>query len=460
MPRRFLMIAATTALVAAPLGARAGRSQGPAGSLLLVEENHAVPLVHVVVAARTGSAADPRDKDGLANLAGELARRGAAKKSRAEIDTALDALGADLEVRTDPDSLRFEGQVLAKNLPAFLAILADIVQKPDFTADELARTKREILGQLDEHRNEDEIVCARFFMKRVYGEHPYGRPPDGTRAGLDKIKRDDVTAFWKSTFVGKNLVFAASGDITADELGKEVAKAFGKLKEGPSPKAAELPAVSKPTGWSIQLVDKPDRQQTQIMFGHPTVPASHADFVPLSVALTAFGGHGMTSTMMDELRTKRGYAYGAYMNIVEHRGPSVVQGWVFSGADKTVNTLKLILKLYKDFGDKGVPDDKVKFFQKFLAGTYASAMDAPDHRLKARVDAEIGGLPADFVDTYADKVKAVTPAQVSEAIKKHLDPKNLAITMVATAETMKKLLATAIKNEKAIDVVSFDDPKF
>src|SRR5436190_185326 len=190
--------------------------------------------------------------------------------------------------------------------------------------------------------------------------------------------------------------------------------------------------------------------------GHPTIPASHPDFLPLSLAFAAFGGRGMKATLMDEMRTKRGLAYGAYMGLLPRRGPSAVRGWVFTGVDRTVTTLKLILRLYRKLMKEGVPAQRLRFFQGFIAGTHASDMDAPERRLAARVSAELEGLPEDFVDTYVERIKAITPDQVSAAIKTHVKADNLAITLVATADTLAKLLVKSGIDPNAIDIVKYD----
>jgi predicted Zn-dependent peptidase len=121
-----------------------------------------------------------------------------------------------------------------------------------------------------------------------------------------------------------------------------------------------------------------------------------------------------------------------------------------------VATLKLVLKLYVSFMEKGLDPARVETFKAFVAGSYASEMDVPEHRLDARVVAELGGLPADFVDTYADRVRAVTPAEVNAAIAKHVHARDLAITMVSTASVMRKLLEQAKIKDTAIDVVGFE----
>ena len=432
------------------------RRSGPAGSLLIVETNHAIPLVYVTVAARGGYATDPHRRDGLTNLATELARRGAGKRSREQLDAALDELGATLDVDTDADSVRLVGQVLARNLDPFLAILGDIVVRPRLDAAELERTRREIAAQIDEARNDDQTLCARFFTRNLYGDHPYGRSAEGTRASLTAITADEVAAHFRKQFVGANLIFAASGDVEPADLAGRLARAFTGLSAGPADRPPTLRVPVPPSGWRIQLVDKPERQQAQIMFGHAGPPASDPDFVPFQVALAAFGGHGMTSTLMEEVRTKRGLAYGAYMTLSERRGAGALAGWVFSSNQKVVATLKLVLKLYLRFMEKGLDAQRVDAFKAFLVGSHASAIDAPDRRLEARVSAEVVGLPGDFVDTFTDRVRAVTLDQVNAAITRRVHARDLAITMVSTASVVRKLLVAAKIKEEAIDVVDFE----
>jgi zinc protease len=458
LPLSLAMALAQPPAAPAPATATPGarRGPGPAGSLLIVEEAPALPLVTLVVAARTGSATDPRGKEGLANLAAELARRGAASKPRAALDEAVDALGATLEADVDADSLRFVGQVLERNLDPFLALLADVLLRPDFPAAELTRTRREILADIDEARNDDRALCQRFFERRLFGDHPYGHPPEGTAKSLPRIRREDLVAHWKHTVTGPNLVFAAAGAVTLDGFRARLRKAFARLPSAPAPAQPAVPTPAKADGWRIQIVDKPDRQQAQVMLGHAAIPAAHPDRLPLLVALASFGGRGMKATLMDEVRTKRGLAYGAYMGLVQQRGPSAVRAWVSMGADRAVTTLKLVLRLYKTLRKQGITEERVRFFQNFLAGTFASDMDDPTRRLIGRVSGEIQGLPADALDTFPARIRAVTPAEVNAAIERYLDPDHLTITMVATADVMVPLLTKAKVAEAALDVVNFE----
>ena len=452
------MAMAMTARPTAAQTAAAGvvRGSGPAGSRLIVESNASVPLVRLVVAARGGSSSDTRHREGMTDLAAEVARRGAGARDRAQLDAAIDDLGASVEVATGADAVRFEAEVLSRNLEPLLAILADIIIRPTFAPAELARTRRELGARIDEARTDDRALCARFFTRNLYNDHPYGHPPEGTPAGLQAASAAELSAHFHRLFVGANMIFAASGDVRGEDLEARLSRAFAGLRPGPAPAPVVLRPALAPQGWRIQLVDKPDRQQTQLMFGHAAPPAHDPDFVPLAIGLAAFGGHAMTTTLMNEIRTKRGYAYGAYLTLDRRRGPSAAAGWVFTGNDKAVPTLKLVLRLYVTLMEKGLGAERVEFFKRFVAGSYAAEMDVPEHRLDARVDAEVVGLPGDFVDRYADLVRAVSPGQVNAALARHVRARNLAITMVSTASVIKPLLLGAKIKESAIDVVPFD----
>ena len=430
---------------------------GPAGSLVMVETNRALPLVHVVVAVRSGSGWDPHKKEGLAHLAAATARRGAAGQSRAQLDARLDALGASLDVTVDPDSTRFEGDVLAQHLDDLLAIAADVLLHPDFTPAEVARTRRDVLAQIDEGDNDDVALGARYFERNLYGDHPCGYPPEGARASLARVRREDLRAFFNQHVVGPNVILAASGDVSAQDFALAVTRHFGALpaRPAPGPNPLALREPQQPHGWRIQIVDKPDREQAQIFFGQLAVPATDPDYVPLLVLATSFGGRGMKATLMDEIRTKRSLAYGAYMTLSERLERGALSGWVQAATAKAVPTLKLALKLYVGLMEKGIDAERLAFAKSFLTGALGTEMDDPSHRLDARVTAEIVGLPAGFVDDLPARIQAVTAAQLAAVVARRIHARDLAITIVATAATLRPRLLEAKIQPGAIDVIPY-----
>ena len=172
--------------------------------------------------------------------------------------------------------------MLARNLDAFLALVADVLLRPTFAPAELARTKREIVAQIEELRTDDRALCARFFARNVYGDHPYGHPPDGPARrdrGGDAPPRSPPT----SSAVRRAATSSSpsSGDVDRRDFAARARARFKGMRDRGAAARTRWSCArpSPPKGWRIQLVDKPDRQQTQLMFGHPALRATDPDYV-------------------------------------------------------------------------------------------------------------------------------------------------------------------------------------
>ena len=128
---------------------------------VLCEEQRDLPLVDVKVVVQPGPVADPVGHEGLSRHAAELMRRGAGSRARAELDLALDAIGAAVDVEASQDSVVFSGHCLSRHLPRLLELMGDIVCRPTFPADEHGKLVRESLALLDEIRDDDASLAGR-----------------------------------------------------------------------------------------------------------------------------------------------------------------------------------------------------------------------------------------------------------------------------------------------------------
>ena len=429
---------------------------GPAGSLVMVDEARALPLVWVTLAARNGSASDPKGKEGLTYLTAELARRGAAGRPRAALDDALDGLGASLSVDVEPDSVRFVGHVLARNLDPFLDLLADVVLRPDFAPDELGRTRKEIIAQIDEARNDDQALCGRFFEQRLYGQHPYGRAPDGTAKSLARIRRDDILRQHHRTFVGPNLIFAAAGGITLDDITSRLESRFQTLAAGPVPGPSEAGRPGSARGLASA-----DRGQAGSPADPDHVRASELAGQP-SRSPPAGPGHGQLRRAGDDRHADGRSAHQTRARL-----------WrLHESREQTRSGRRARLGVHLAETDRDHPQAGASALQTSPEGRHQrrSAALLPEFRggsprlrhgrsgQAPRCAGNSGNprAPLDEVDSFSDRIRAVTPAAVSAALERHLDPDHLAITLVATAELVRPLLLRSGIAEGAIDVVAFD----
>lgn len=434
--------------------AEPARYELPGGAKLLVESSHAVPLVSLVVALRNGCTMDPPGREGLSRIALRMLRRGCAGLSSEQIDFRIDVLGGEMAVDTSPSTVAIHAQVISRNLEAFVDLLARLFGAPTFPEDELARLKRETIAEIIEARDNDRVVAQKAMQRTLFEGHPYGRSASGTTASVDAIVRDDVVAFVRRYLVQGNVVVGLSGDVTGEHATALATKLVAALPAGP----ATVDEVTEPKalpGRRLLLVDKPDRTQTQILVGALGTAPHDADHVALVVANAVFGGT-FTSRLMREVRSKRGWSYGASARTVVDRQRQAWIMWTFPAAEDAAPCLKLTLELMEAWVQDGVTAREVAFIQRYLVRSHAFDVDTAAKRLHQALDVELLGLPADYYSHWTDHVRAVNAAVASEAVRTRIHPADTLSVVVGTATQVLEPLRGAVSNLADARVVPFD----
>jgi len=424
------------------------------GGVALLEPSHAVPLVSIVVALRSGSAADPAEKTGLARIAMRMLRRGCDGLSSENIDARIDLLGAEMAVDTSHSTVAIHAQVIARNLDPFVELLARILAAPTFDEAELAKLRRESVAEIIEARDSDRVVGQKALQRTLFEGHPYGRSSGGTTSSVAAIERADVVGFYRRSVVRKNLVIGFSGDVTADRAAVIAERIVAGLPTGEAVPDEVAEPNMKP-GRRLLLVDKPERTQTQILVGTLGTSAGDDDHVPLVVANAVFGGT-FTSRLMREIRSKRGWSYGASARtgVDRHRQSWVM--WTFPAAEDCGPCLKLSLELLDAWVSEGVTAREVEFIQRYLVRSHAFEIDTASKRLHQALDVELLGLPADYFASWIEGVKAVTPEAASAAVRRRIRPEDLLAVVVGTAARVEAPLRAAVRRLTGASVVPFD----
>jgi zinc protease len=424
------------------------------GALALFEPAHAVPLVSFVVSLRSGSAVEPVDKPGLARIALRMLRRGCVGMTAEQIDFRIDALGAEMAVDTSPSTVAIHAQVIARNVDAFVDLLARLLATPTFPPDELARLKRETLAEIIEARDNDRSVAQKALQRTLFAGHPYGRNPGGTTAGVEAIGGDDVLAFYKTFVVQGNAVIGIAGDVTA-ERAPELARKLTLALPCGGPIADSVPEPTMRPGRHLLVVDKPERTQTQILVATLGTSAHDEDHVPLVVANAVFGGT-FTSRLMREVRSKRGWSYGASARTGVDRRRQAWVMWTFPAAEDAAPCLALTLELMETWVKGGVTQREIAFITRYLVRSHAFDIDTATKRLHQALDVELLGLPADYYSSWIDRVRAVTPEAATAAVQNRIHAENILAVVVGTASQVIEPLKKAAPSLSDTSVVPFD----
>src|ERR1019366_6850243 len=203
------------------------RFDAAGGTVVFLEESHALPLVTITIAARSGAAHDPPGKTGLARITARLLLRGCEGADARKIEETLDGLGAEAAEETTHASVSLGAQGIVRNVDALVDLLSRILGAPTFADAEVSRLVREMDADLLEVRDDDRSLAERTLRRAIFGDHTFGRVT--TRESIAKITRDDVRGFHAKHFTKKNLVIAFAGDVTADQARALAEKLVSRL---------------------------------------------------------------------------------------------------------------------------------------------------------------------------------------------------------------------------------------
>lgn len=412
------------------------------------------PIVHLDFALLNGSLRDPAGKEGLSSITLSMLLRGTKKKNSTEFHRQLDNLGAEIGFGKQKESMRLYASVLSENLEPLIDLIEELLTEPLFSIEEFNKVKALLRsGLLDELGSDDDIADRRFQEYILWG-NAYGKMTSGSIESLEGISIEDIKAFHQKYFKGLDFIVGASGGFDKKFLEKRIRGLLNRLS-GPSigRLEAEAPQIAK--GKSLILLDKPGRNQSQIIIGAPGINYSHKNYFALLLANHVFGGGSFSARLMSEVREKRGWSYGAYAFYRSGRKPLYFAMQTVPANKDTVPALQLMIKLFQDFAKKGITKEEFNFAKKSLLSQSAFLQDTNRKKLDNKVTEAVLGLPDKFYDKYRSRVKALTYAKVQRAIKTTVDPSRIFVLVLGTLPDLKKDLR-ALKGFKNIWQVSYE----
>jgi zinc protease len=414
----------------------------PGDPMIIVEPSPDTPLVWFEVAIRGGAALDPPGVEGLHRHAALLARRGAGGRDRAQLDDVLDGLGAALDISVSRDAVSLSGLALARHLDAVIDLAADVLADPGFSADEHARLLRETPQVLDEIRDDDSALATRWFDWLCCPGHAYGRTSLGTEASLARIERAAAIACWRREVVADNLVIGLAGDVDEASAARIVTRLTERLPASGPPAAAVVVPAAPPAGRRVILVDKPDRTQAQLRIGHLAARYGGADTAELAVAEAVFGGM-FSSRLMQEIRVKRGWSYGAGCALRRSRQPHWFEIWMAAAIDVAGPAVALTLELFADYAAHGPTDDEIDFARSYLVGAMPFHVATARQRMQLAVRDAVFDLPAGFTARLPEALAQLAAGDVRAACRRQLRPDATVTVAVTTADQAGASLADA-----------------
>jgi zinc protease len=415
------------------------------GLRVFVVADHSEPAVAVqLVILSAGSTKDPKDMPGVAQMTANLLTQGTEKRSARDVAEAIDFIGGSLMAMAGKDSTTVSLDVVKKDINTGLDLMSDVVLHPSFKAEELERQRQQLLSGLTVQYSDPEYLATVVFNRVLYGGSPYGWPEEGTPQTVKQFEPAQFVKFHDANYAPNQSLLAFAGDVSPDEAFALAEKHFGAWPKLDITSGAP-PVPESVSGLHIWLIDKPDAVQTQIRVGKLGIRRGDPNYIPVVVVNRIFGG-GYNSRLNTEVRVKKGLTYSAYSSFSPHRyaGSFVVATYTRTAA--TVDATKLVVDLISKMSTGQVTQQELDFARDYLAGVYPIQSETAEQVAGRVLTVAAYDLPADYNNTYPERIRSVTADQVKEMAQKYLSAANLGLVLAGNVGAFRDELKKTFPN--------------
>lgn len=402
----------------------------PNGLQVVVVSQHEQPSVSARLIIRAGSAQDPKGRDGVAMLTAALLDQGTSTRTAEQIADQIDFVGGILGTGAGTDLSFINAVVMKDDFALALDLMSDVVRNPAFAEAEINRQRQQALSSLKVAAEDPDAVASRVIDRLIYGFHPYGRPSAGTEASLTALTRQDFVEFHRAWFVPNNALIAVVGDIAVDEALAQVQRAFGAWVSRDVPAVA--PTEPPPPVRRIVVIDKPDAVQTEVRVGQLALPRQHPDHFALDQAVKILGGEG-ANRLQQVLRTQKGLTYGASADLESLKQAGGIVAETDTRTEATAEVLRTTVEEFAKLPRERVYEAELEGAQAFMAGSFPLRIESPDAIATQVLNQLFYDLPLGDLQTYRERVTAVTADDVQRVARAWIRPDRLSVVLVGNA---------------------------
>ena len=403
------------------------------GLRVIVVPKHDIPLVAARLMLKTGAAADPAERDGLASLTATVLTKGTKTKSAEQIARGVEALGATLTSDAGWDSTSVDLSVMSSNLAAAMAYVADVARNATFAKDELERERAQAVDALQVAMTEPRPLAGMVASRLIFGDAPYGHNLGGTPATLQKIARADVVKFHATHYRPDNAVLVLAGDVKADAAFKLAESQFGSWKNS-GPATARLSArkeepAAKPR---VLVIDMPASGQAAVVVGRRGIRRTDDAYMDAIVANSVLGA-GYSSRLNQEIRIKRGLSYGAGSSFEPRVDVGPFTARTETKHESAAEVAGIMVGEMSQLSAAAVPEAELTPRKAALIGGFAQSLETTSGIVMRVSSLALYGLPLSDINRYVSGVQAVTAEDVRKFATSNLGGKDVIVVVAGDA---------------------------
>jgi zinc protease len=376
-----------------------------------------LPMLDINVVFNAGASRDG-DKPGVANLTSGLLDEGTQQLSADEIARRFDAVGANYHsgIRQDSGYLCLRSLTEPEFLNSALDTFTQVLGEPIFSVESFERVRKQMLIGLETGLQQPATLAQDAFYAALYPTHPYGHPLSGDIASVNQLTQEDVVSFYKQYYVANNALIALVGDIDKAQASKIAEQIVSRLPAGDVADSLELATAAPVVSKSILFPS----QQTTIYLGQVSITPTDPDYFPLMVGNYTLGSGGMVSRLFHEVREQKGLVYGVHSSFMPLLARGLFSIKLQTRNEEAQNAIDLTRDVVKGFVEKGPTDAELSSAQKNILGGFPLELASNSNILGQLIRIGFYKLPLDYLDTYREKIAAVTQQQICTAFQKHV----------------------------------------
>lgn len=402
------------------------------GMVLHLMPDHELPLFSVSAIIKVGAIWAPEDKTGLAALTGATIRSGGTLSTPPDVlDETLEFISGSVETSIGAERGSASLSVLSKDTDMGLAIFADVLRNPRFDNGRFELAKARMLDGISRQNDSPTGAASRELLKLIYKGSVYGRYP--TIETVKSITLDDVKKFYSRYFVPQNVMLGVTGDFDEETIIQKLETVFEGWS-GETPRYRHVAPVAEKLNGGVYLVEK-KIPQTVIRMGHLAGRKTDPDYQTLRVIDEILGGGGFSSRLVKSVRIDRGLAYSVWAYTSAGRWEL---GRFMAGAETKASSTAEVIGLIKSEMERIrtelVSGEELKMAKDSIINSFIFVFDRPSKIMGQRMIIDYYGFPKDYLETYREKVMAVTREDIMRVAARRLHPDGLKIVVIGDSE--------------------------
>lgn len=404
----------------------------PEGTQILLVERHELPMIdYAVIFKGAGSTAEPDGKSDIASPTAKMIMRGTKQLDEESFTSQIKDLGSYVFSNNGLEYSIFGFRSLSESdkLHPTAQLFAQALASPRFEETVFKRLQNQAIVSLKQAESYPAYIASREQAKLNYPAHPYGKSALRTEATIRAVNLADLKTFAQTHYAQNNAIVTIVGDINRADAEQLVKQTIGGLPKRtsairPTP-PVELTQIGK-----TQRVPFSGSAQTNISIGLPILKYDDPDYFALLVGNYILGGGGFDSRLMKILRDEKGYTYGVHSSFSAYSEKAPFNISFATEHKNSQAALAATQQVLADFVAQGPSETELQQAKANITGSFPLKFDSNGKLLSNLLDIGLYNRPTDWLDTYNDKVNALTVQDIQRAWQKHIVPTQMNTVVV------------------------------